>query len=341
MIHQPIISRAFRIGLCAAAIVCAGAPAQAQDKPSKKEKKACTAAYKSGQERQQSGHLRQAREQYSACMKATCSKAVQKQCTARYNDVSSDIPSIVPLVTDEGGSPRVDVQVTMDGELLTTRLDGQALPIEPGMHEFSFSTVDSGVFATQRIVIATGQRNRSISVIVPDKRGGKKSLAASTLPTPPSDRSALEPKSKSDEGSAETARKRLVSNEPPEDEAAVDTSSSESSKSGGPGALPYVVGGAGLAAVGVGALFIAWGNDDNDKLGQCAPFCSQDSVDRVSSLYTTANISIGVGVAALGVATYLFVTSGPSKEKPPTRASYSVDVQPTPSGAFATVSGVF
>jgi hypothetical protein len=341
MIHQPFISRAFRIGACAAAIVCCAAPGRSQDKPSKKDKRACAAAYKGGQERQQAGHLREAREQFSACKKATCSKAVRQPCTTRYNDLGADIPSVVPLVTDEQGSPRVDVQVTMDGELLTTRLDGQALPVDPGMHEFSFSTVDSGVFATQRIVVAQGQRNRSINVLMSDKRGAKKSLAASTAPTPPIDRSALEPRPPS-ESSDRGPRRNLMSSEPRSDEAAAEMSGPESSsKGGGPGVLPYVVGGAGLLAIGTGALFIAWGNDDNDKLSQCAPFCSQGSVDRVSSLYTTANVSIGVGVAALGVATYLFLTSGPSKEKPPTQAAYSVDVQSTPSGAFATVSGVF
>ncbi|HEY3595018.1 MAG TPA: hypothetical protein VGL13_14135 [Polyangiaceae bacterium] len=342
MSYGQFIGRAFRIGTCAAVVALSASPSMGDaDKPTKKDKRACAAAFKSGQERQQSGHLREARDQYLACQKAACSKAMRAQCTARYNDLNAGIPSIVPTAADEQGNPRVDVQVTLDGELLTTRLDGQAFLIDPGMHELAFSTTDGGVFATQKLVIAEGQRYRPIQVIVASKRGGKKSLAAATTPLAPIDRSALEPRPTADKTDAESPTATATESTEPKSVELPAAEPPSTSKGGGPGALPYIVGGAGLAAIGAGALFIAWGNNDNDKLGQCAPYCSQGSVDRVSSLYTTANISIGVGAAALGVATYLFLSSGPSKEKPPSRAPYAFDVQPTPSGAFATVSGAF
>jgi hypothetical protein len=55
-------------------------------------------------------------------------------------------------------------------------------------------------------------------------------------------------------------------------------------------------------------------------------------------MYLVADISLGVGVLALGAATVVVLTSGSSKKK---EAAYAVDVQPRPSGAFATVSGSF
>ena len=59
-------------------------------------------------------------------------------------------------------------------------------------------------------------------------------------------------------------------------------------------------------------------------------------------MYTIADISIGVGAAALVGSAILFATSGGStKEKAPAKTAYSVDVQPTRNGAFATVSGQF
>jgi hypothetical protein len=341
MNHGHLIGRAFRIGACAATIAFCAAPVGSQDKPTKKDKRACAAAYKSAQERQQANHLREARDLYLACKKAACSKAIRQQCTASYIAVAEDIPTVVPLVTDDQGTPRVDVQVTMDGEFLATRLDGQAYPVDPGIHELSFSTLDGGVFATQKLVVAQGQRNRTVSATFSDRRG-KKALAASTIPVPPADRAALEPRAPAEKGEAEGSKPSVVAaaegDQAPQESA---SATPPSASSGGPGPLPYVIGGAGLAAIGAGALFIAWGNKDNDKLGQCAPFCSQASVDRVSTLYTTANISIGVGAAALGVATYLFLTSGSNNERPPSRVPYAFDLQPTPSGAFATVSGAF
>ena len=86
-----------------------------------------------------------------------------------YAQLESDIPSVVPLVSDENGEPRVDVQVTIDNELLTSRLDGRALPIDPGMHEFSF-TADGAVLATQRLMIVQGQRNRPIAITLQKRR---------------------------------------------------------------------------------------------------------------------------------------------------------------------------
>jgi hypothetical protein len=215
------------------------------------------------------------------------------------------------------------VQVTMDGELLTTRLDGQALFVDSGVHEFSFSTTDKGVFATQKIMVVQGQHNRTISVSMQSPRN--KRVAASA------------PSAEGSEPAAAEAPRSLMSEQASSEESAPEAPQADSK--GGPGALPYVVGGAGVAAIGLGALMIVWGNKDNDQLTQCQPNCSQDSVDHIKSLYTTADISIGVGVAALGVATYLFVT-GSTKEKAPARG-YAFDVQPTPSGAFATVSGAF
>jgi hypothetical protein len=38
---------------------------------------------------------------------------------------------------------------------------------------------------------------------------------------------------------------------------------------------------------------------------------------------------------------WIALRSGSSKEKPPSQAAYVIDVQPMPSGGFATVRGAF
>jgi hypothetical protein len=127
-------------------------------------KNACMTSYKSAMDREQSGHLREARELLMACSKRTCGRSLAQQCAAKFTELdTSEIPSVAPRITDSAGAPRVDVKVTMDGELLASRLDGQPLPVDPGLHEFSFST-DGGFFAKQQVMILQGERNRPISV---------------------------------------------------------------------------------------------------------------------------------------------------------------------------------
>jgi hypothetical protein len=324
MFSRHLISRTFQIGACGAAIfLCT-----TQSSADAKDKRACKVAYKQAVAREQAGRLREAKELLSSCSRAACG-GVQKKCNARAAQLNGDIPSIVPVVTDDGGVSRTDVQVRMDGELLATRLDGSALFVDPGMHEFSFSTTEKGTFATQRIAIVQGQRNRTIAVAL---HTDKRTLAASTTPSEP--KTALEPGADQSGPTKTASEKSSVGYE-----ATPEATEPERTSSGGPGAVPYVIGGAGLAAVGAGALMTLWGKKDNDKLGTCSPNCSQGSVDHVRNLYTAANVSIGLGIAAIGVSAYLFATSGPSKEKP--KSAYLVDVQPAPSGAFASVSGSF
>jgi hypothetical protein len=71
------------------------------------------------------------------------------------------------------------------------------------------------------------------------------------------------------------------------------------------------------------------------------PYCPQSSVNHVRRLYLAADVSLGVGAAALGVATLLFVLPRHGKENPEARTAITVDVAPTPSGGFATLSGRF
>jgi hypothetical protein len=239
---------------------------QAVAKPSNDDGRACTAAYESAQERERSGHLIEAKESFLTCAKETCGTFLEQECTARYARLNADIPSVVPMVTDDAGAPRVDVAVTMDGEPLISRLDGRAVPVNPGMHEFVFSA-GGKVFSRQKLLIGQGQRNRAISTSL---RSAEK-----------------------------RAQERMVD------------------------ALTY------------------WGRKDNDMLAQCSPNCPQSSVDHIHRLYVSADVSLGVGIAALGAAYWVFAASRSKSEEKPADEAYLFTVQPTSSGAFAAVSGSF
>jgi hypothetical protein len=349
MFSRHLMRRAFPVGAFGAALVLSAAsgsaePERAKDaKDAKESKHACTISYKSAQEREHAGHLREAKELWHSCIKPSCSAFIRQECGTKFTQLENDVPSIVPVVTDDSGTTRLDVQVRMDGELIASQLDGRAIAAEPGTHEFTFST-DKGVFASEKIVLMQGQRNRPVPLTLHtgEKRAQNGTLAASvTLPPPASDRSALEPRAESGKSTGDKpSPHKLVSEKP-----ALDIASEEAPpahlRRAGPGVLPFVLGGVGLAGVGAGALLTAWGKKDNQALGQCAPDCSKATLNHIRTLYTVADISLGAGAVAIGIATYLFADRGFTKEKPPARSAYVFDVQPTPSGAFASVSGAF
>jgi len=132
------------------------------------------------------------------------------------------------------------------------------------------------------------------------------------------------------------------SDKPAQDAASMPTAPA-SSGGGGPSAFAYVLGGVGLLGVGAGALLTYWGKTDNDALAQCAPNCLSSSVDHVRTMYLAADVSFGVGAVLLGAATWMFATSH-SGERPIPAAAPSaaiLDLEPTRSGAIATVRGAF
>ena len=57
--------------------------------------------------------------------------------------------------------------------------------------------------------------------------------------------------------------------------------------------------GSGLAAIAGYGVLTVWGRGDNDQLAKCTPNCPQASVDHIHNLYLAADISLGVGVAAV------------------------------------------
>jgi hypothetical protein len=99
-----------------------------------------------------------------------------------------------------------------------------------------------------------------------------------------------------------------------------------------------VVGGAGFAYFGITA------KNDLDHLRQtCAPYCRSSDLDAVRQKALFADLSLGVGVVALGAATWVFLASSHRDAEPPaaTERGASLDVQPIRGGAFAGVSGRF
>jgi hypothetical protein len=186
-------------------------------------------------------------------------------------------------------------------------------------------------------MIVEGQRNRPIlaSLHATDK-GAHKTTRSASAP-PPAAQTALDPPAPDKPASDASSPREIALPETAPAKALPE----DHRKKGGRSAWVYVLGGAGLLGVGAGGLLTYWGIKDNESLANCSPNCHQASVDHIRSLYLASDVSLGVGVGALGVATWLFIRSGSSDEKPPSQEAFKVDVHPTPSGAFASVSRTF
>jgi hypothetical protein len=136
--------------------------------PRKRSRAQCAGDVEAGRELRKGGHLLEAARLLLKCVRPSCGPALSKQCRTLYERIQTDTPTVVPAVTGLAGETIVDVPVTMDGAALASKIDGRALPVDPGWHLFSFD-VPGGPPLTQRVLVLEGQRNRPIVVSLADQ----------------------------------------------------------------------------------------------------------------------------------------------------------------------------
>jgi hypothetical protein len=79
------------------------------------------------------------------------------------------------------------------------------------------------------------------------------------------------------------------------------------------GSIPiatWILGGAGVLALGSFTTFAILGSQEKSRLrGTCSPACTDADVSTLRTDYVVADISLGVGIVALGLATYFLLTN--------------------------------
>jgi hypothetical protein len=243
-------------------------------------KAACLDASSKAQTLRSAHQLLEAREQLRICSAARCPTVVRDDC-ARWTDaVESALPSVVITAKTGAGLDTVDVRVTVDGQPFAEKLDGRALPINPGAHAFHFVATD-GTVVDRSVVVAEGESNHQIAVVI----GPVPPPAAVVAPAP-------------------TAAAREPEGPGP---------------SKGPWrTVGWVLGGAGIVGLGVGFGLgaVAMGDKNSahcNGAGQCLPGPLGDA----RSAATGADVAVAVGAAfvAAGLALVIFApAASPERE---------------------------
>jgi hypothetical protein len=144
------------------------------------DKTECIEASQKGQTARDAHQLIEAREQFRVCARQQCPAVVQKDCASWLEGVEKSLPTVVVRARNAAGADLIDVPVTVDGAPLTTRLDGQAIPMNPGSHAFHFQLAD-GTSADLRVLVTEGAQNQTVAVVL----ASAAPPPASPAPAPP------------------------------------------------------------------------------------------------------------------------------------------------------------
>ena len=289
--------RRTRVAACAvAALVLAATAAHAT--PTKEQ---CIEANSQAQKLRREAKLASAREQLESCSDPSCPAMVRSDCTARLDEVQKAQPTLVLDVKNRAGDDFTDVRVTVDGQPFPAKLDGTAVPLDPGPHVFGFSATGFESL-TKTFVLKETEKGRRERIVL------KKVAVVSP--------------------EAETTTSGGLPDVPgPVDEAPRGF--------GAQRVLGLVAGGVGLAGIAVGSVFGLMASSEwSAQQSACAsasncPYYA-GAVTHHSNMSTDATIStwtfIGGGVL-LASGALLFMTA-PSRAPRPSSPSTGVVVSP-------------
>lgn len=264
------------------------------------------------------GRLAESRELLRKCADPACPAIIRSDCTKRIDELQTVQPTIAFDVRDASGAAMTAVKVTVDGKLLADKLDGTALPVDPGQHEFTF-VAQGQPAVTRTLVVIEGVKARREVIVL--------GSAATTAPPPPPP-------------PVVTDRNPIASEAP----------APVTAGSGGMGTqkmLGLVAGGVGVAGLAVGGVFgMLTISEKNKQVDACGSPCSaashaEGSTDRSNALTdgTISTAAFVAGGALLVGGAVLFFTAAPSSRQPATGLVVTPSVGP--GGGALLLRGAF
>lgn len=124
---------------------------------------ACIDAHVEAQRARLRGELLLALERLLMCAQGGCPGLISNDCATWLTEVEQDLPSIVLAVVDEQGHDLIDVDVSANGRRLAERIDGQAVPLDPGSYELVFAAPGYAARAVA-VTVRQAEKNRLVRV---------------------------------------------------------------------------------------------------------------------------------------------------------------------------------
>lgn len=281
------------------------------------DKRSCALAYETAQQLRIKQKLRLSREQLITCGHSSCPSVVTKDCSAWLEEVESELASVLFRARDGKSRDLTEVRISIDGQTLREQLDGGPVFVDPGPHLFHFESDANGTADVYQ-ALRKGERGRVIEVTLKARQD-----------EPPK----VDPEvavDKVDAGAADRLPNDVQDDEKKaESKPPIELQLTRPDPShGGPGTGTYVAAGIGVLALSSFAYFeLKASSDVSDLRSTCAPYCPASEIDAVRSKLVVANVSLGVGVTALGVAGLLWFvrSSGPAQPA----SSLRFDLVPT------------
>jgi hypothetical protein len=203
----------------------------------------------------------------------------------RARKLSPTLSRLVLLVPQEDRAP--GFELLLDGKPLSPALFGSPFPVNPGQREI---TARAPGLTTWSYVaeVKPNADYRSVQVPVLAAASSTGAVAAASA----------------------SSAEGIVRTPPMDTPSPAGTSTVDHT-------LAFVVGGAGLAAIGVGVIFgVRAADKDEESKADCPSSCStEEGAELNQSARTSAlvsNISYGVGIAAIATSIYLYFSASPS-----------------------------
>lgn len=279
-------ARGLAFSILLAALPGAAKLAHAQDTD------ACIGASEKAVELRKADKLIEQRGALALCAASSCPDAVRTSCQQRLAQANQAIPSIIFVVQDGSGHELVAVKLAVDGVVYADRLDGSAIALNPGEHEFRFEVAGQPP-VVKRFVMHQGEQNRRENVLP----------GATPIPA-----------------AAETPSAPAAPVMPPDASAPAAAEPNASGRSSTQRTLGLVVGGVGVASMAAGAILgglsiaahSSYEKNCGSNIGAPAGFCNALGVSGQRDAATKGTLSTifffgGGAAAAAGGA--LFLTS--------------------------------
>lgn len=236
----------------------------------------CLTAYEDSVTLIRNRQLRATRAKLAICSSWSCPAEIRAECIRRVPEIDASMPTMVFEARDTAGANLGAVTVKVDGEILAERLQGSALAIDPGEHTFTFE-VAGRPSVEKHLLILEGEKLRRERV--------EFEALAPPKPAPPPVQAPI-------------AKVEVLQQQP-------EPSPPPKSSLGKARILALVLGGAGVAATGVG---IAYGLITMSRKDQANSICPTQQCDTTPGVdawiraHDAGNISTGafiIGAAGI------------------------------------------